>query len=178
MIFFTAGFFFNFPSVHTEAEQVDPQRGNTSWSHSEHVGVGGCGVGFRIALTWWARLCTGAGLAGYCPPVVSGWQLAWTCSPTPACSPLSHLCHTKDTWHSVMMTWSYVMRLLFDRSFQKELSVLTHFVTFWYQNSHSLKSEGPAEQICKDRWLRPSLPCFLIRLGWLVKTATRMCSYL
>lgn len=91
-------------------------------------------------------------------------------------------CATQKThhtvYHSVMMTWSYVMRLLFDRSFQKELSVLTHFVTFWYQNSHSLKSEGPAEQICKDRWLRPSLPCFLIRLGWLVKTATRMCSYL
>ena len=63
--------------------------------------TGGCGVGSWSALTWWARLCTEAGLAGYCPPVVPGWQLAWTCSPTPACSPLSHLCHTEDTSHSV-----------------------------------------------------------------------------
>lgn len=50
----------------------------------------------EYALTRWARPCTGADLSGYCPPVVSGWQLAWICSPAPACSPLSHLAHTGD----------------------------------------------------------------------------------
>lgn len=74
-----------------------PQRGDTGRGHKWTSWVCGYGDGSWCALTWWARLCTGADLAGYCPPVVSVWQLAWTCSPTPACSPLSHLCHTQDT---------------------------------------------------------------------------------
>lgn len=48
-------------------------------------------------LTWLARLCTVAGLAGYCPPVVSGWLWAWTYSPEPACSPLALLVHSTHT---------------------------------------------------------------------------------
>lgn len=49
------------------------------WCHAEAEQVPHMlmfGVRSRNKLTWRVHLCTGADLAGYCPPVVFGWQLA------------------------------------------------------------------------------------------------------
>lgn len=103
------------------------------------------------ALTRWARLCTGAGLAGYCPPVVSGWQLAWTCSPTPACSPLSHLGHTHITSHKfiTVLEWPAC-----DESLTWKQSQSKAWIKFWMTSRTDAQIDG---------LFVISIPCFWIK---------------